>query len=578
MINYHKIILDLEKLIAGDVVYDSKTLEKCSRDASLFTIRPQVVIYPKDKYDIQAIVKYVHNLKSEQSPSLGGRVGEGVSLTARAAGTDMSGGPLSDSIIIDTTKYMHKIFKKNFVPDNYFVECEPGTYFRDLEHFLDNFNLMYPSYPASKDLCCVGGIVANNSSGEKSLSYGSTVDWVEEIEVVLEDGTIHNFKEIFFEDLKPHLASPINRGGIVHESPSSLIYNRIYNLIKENKNLIEKEKPKTSKNSSGYFLWSCIDWEKGTVNLAKLICGSQGTFGIITKVKLRVVERQKYSQMLTVLMPDLKQLVPVVQEILKYKPEAVETFDDKTFKIVMKFLPTIIWRLKGSIFQLGISFLPEVWMALKAIFTGAIPRLILLVEFTGNSQADADDQAKKALEKILKFNYKSRITKSKLEMQKYWLFRHESFNLLRKKLQGFKVAPFIEDLIVPEKYMPEFISELQIILDKYNFVYTIQGHAGNGNFHIFPLMKLHDREEINIIKEINQKVFSLVQKYHGSISAEHNDGLVRTPYLYFMFSDEMLDLFQQVKNIFDPLNIFNPGKKVGGSIEGNYKKIEIIQK
>ncbi len=418
---------------------------------------------------------------------------------------------------------------------------------------------MYPSYPASKDLCCVGGIVANNSSGEKTLLYGSTVDWVEEIEVVLEDGTIHNFKEISFVEL---------------EDIKLPIYQKIFNLIIENKELIEKEKPQVSKNSSGYYLWSCVDWEKETINLAKLICGSQGTFGIITKVKLGLVERKNYSQMLTVLLPDLKNLVPVVNQILKSKPESVESFDDHTFKLAMRFLPSIVWKLKGSILQLGISFLPEVWMAL----TGGIPRLILMAEFTGNTQEEADKKAQLALSQIKKFPYKSRIAKNKIESQKYWLFRRESFNLLRNKLKGYKVAPFVEDLIVPQESTPEFLPALQKILDKNKFTYSIAGHAGSGNFHIFPMMKLDSENEIKKIKSVNQEVFSLVQKYHGSISAEHNDGLVRTPYLYFMFSDEMLDLFQQVKDLFDPLNIFNPGKKVGGSIEHNYSKIELTKK
>lgn len=546
MLNYHKIILDLEKLIAGDVVYDSKTLEKYSKDASLFSIRPQVVVFPKDKFDIQAVVKYVRKVKQE-NPDFN------ISITARAAGTDMSGGAVNDSIILDVTKYLNNIgdLKRDF-SKNTFIECEPGVYFRDLEKILDKYNLMYPSYPASKDLCCVGGIVSNNSSGEKSLSYGSTKDWVEEVEVVLEDGTITTFKEVSFDELKDFSET-------------------IFQLVSENKNLIEKEKPKTSKNSSGYFLWECVNCEKQTVNIAKLICGSQGTLGIITKIKLKVTEKPKYSQMLTVMLPDLVNMSQVVEAILKFKPQAVETFDDKTFKIVFKFLPTIIWRLKGSIWSLATSFLPEVWLALS----GGFPKLILLVEFVGMTQTEANEKAEKTLKYLKRFKYKARITKNELEMQKYWLFRHESFNLLRNKLSGYKVAPFIEDLVVPDKNMPEFISELQKILDSYKFIYTIQGHAGNGNFHIFPLMKLQSKEEISIIKEINQKVFSLVQKYSGSISAEHNDGLVRTPYLHFMFSNQMLNLFQKVKNIFDPLNIFNPNKKVGGSIEKNYDRIEI---
>lgn len=568
LINYHKIILDIEKLIAGDVVYDNASIKKYSTDASLFTVRPQIIIFPKDQHDITQVVKYVNNLKI-QTP---GGLYDQLSITARAAGTCMSGGSLNDSIIVDVTKYMHKIFVKNFVTENKFIECEPGVYFRNLETFLNRSNLMYPPYPASKDLCCVGGIVANNSAGEKSLLYGQAKDWVKEIEMVLEDGTIHNFKKIGFEDIS-NLASPVNRGETKQHKIVQNIYKQIINLIEPNRDVIEKNKPITSKNSSGYNLWDVIDWDEETVDMCKLICGSQGTFGIITKVKLRVIEKKKYSKMLTVLMPDLNNLVPMVEEIMKYKPEAIETFDDHTFKIAIRFLPSIIWKLKGSLFQLTASFIPEAWMAL----TGGIPKLILMAEFTGKTQEEADEKAKIALKNVQQFKYKSRITKNEIDLQKYWLFRRESFNLLRSKLRGFRTAPFVEDIIVPIASMREFIPQMENILNKYKYTYTIAGHAGNGNFHIIPLMKMNSQAEIEDIKKTNQEVFSLVQKYHGSISAEHNDGLVRTPYLHFMFDDEMLNLFVETKNIFDPLNIFNPGKKVGGSISDNYKKIELTK-
>jgi FAD/FMN-containing dehydrogenase len=209
--------------------------------------------------------------------------------------------------------------------------------------------------------------------------------------------------------------------------------------------------------------------------------------------------------------------------------------------------------------------------------TGGIPKLILMAEFTGSTQAEADRKAKDALEHIQSFPYKSRVTKNQIDLQKYWLFRRESFNLLRSKLKGFRTAPFIEDVVVPLQAMPEFVKEMQKVLDKSKYIYTIAGHAGNGNFHIIPLMKLKDEKEVELIKKTNQEVFSLVQKYGGSISAEHNDGLVRTPYLHFMFTDHMLELFNKVKKIFDPQNIFNPGKKVGGSVAENYAKIELTK-
>jgi FAD/FMN-containing dehydrogenase len=162
-------------------------------------------------------------------------------------------------------------------------------------------------------------------------------------------------------------------------------------------------------------------------------------------------------------------------------------------------------------------------------------------------QEEVDRKAQNALDKIKKFKYKSRVTKSNLEKQKYWLFRRESFNLLRSKMKGFRTAPFVEDIVVPKESMQDFIPQMQNIMDKYNYLYTVAGHAGNGNFHIIPLMKMSSKEEVERIKKTNQDVFSLVQKYKGSISAEHNDGLVRTPYLHFMFSDTMLELFQKTK-------------------------------
>ena len=543
MINYHKIAEVLKRKIKGDISFEKSDLELHSKDASLFTVMPQMIIYPKDKFDIVQIVKYVASVKNDFPK---------ISITARAAGTCMSGGSLNDSIILDMKNFSN-IGELNL--QNKTVICEPGVYFRDLEKVLDKKGLMYPSYPASKDLCCVGGIVSNNSAGEKTLLYGQTKDWVEEIEMVMSAGKIVTFKNEVGAEVSPE-------GGDLEGA--------VLKLIKNNWDEIQKNKPKVTKNSAGYNLWDN--------NLLKLICGSQGTLGIITSVKLRLTERKKYSQMVTVFLPNLNSLTEVVEEVLTFKPEALESFDDHTFKIAMKFLPSILWKMKGSIFQLAFSFIPEVIMAVRGLFSGGLPKLILMAEFTGTTQQEANKKANSCLKEIIKFPYKSRVTKNEIDLSKYWVFRRESFNLLRSKLKGFRTAPFVEDIIVPIESMREFIPQMQKVLDNYKFTYTIAGHAGNGNFHIIPLMKLNSQNEIEIIKKTNDEIFSLVQKYGGSISAEHNDGLVRTPYLHYMFSLKMLELFQDVKSIFDPLNIFNPNKKVGGSIVDNYTHIVLAKK
>ena len=195
--------------------------------------------------------------------------------------------------------------------------------------------------------------------------------------------------------------------------------------------------------------------------------------------------------------------------------------------------------------------------------------MVMLVEFTGDEEKELVAKIKKCQKEVSdKFGINTRITKSKNDAQKYWTIRRESFNLLRKHIQGKKTAPFIDDLIVRPEYLPEFLPKLNAILDQYknHMVYTIAGHPGDGNFHIIPLMDLSDDKSRQIIPELAEKVYDLVLEYHGSITAEHNDGLIRTPYLEKMYGPEVYKLFERTKQIFDPQNIFNPRKKVGADI------------
>ena len=165
------------------------------------------------------------------------------------------------------------------------------------------------------------------------------------------------------------------------------------------------------------------------------------------------------------------------------------------------------------------------------------------------------------------FPIKFHIAKNEAEAKKYWTIRRESFNLLRKSIKGKRTAPFIDDFIVQVEKLPEFFPKLNKILDSYgNFTYTIAGHIGNGNFHIIPLMDLADSKNREIIKELSDKVYDLVLEFGGSITAEHNDGLIRSPYLKKMYGGEVYKLFEETKRIFDLQNIFNPGKKVGANL------------
>jgi FAD/FMN-containing dehydrogenase len=159
------------------------------------------------------------------------------------------------------------------------------------------------------------------------------------------------------------------------------------------------------------------------------------------------------------------------------------------------------------------------------------------------------------------------IARNSSEADKYWDIRHESFNLLRKHTHGKRSAPFVDDIIVKPEVLPQFLPKVTAILDSYKLDYMVQGHLGNGNFHLIPLMDLDSPFSSDRILEISKKVYSVVKEYKGSNSAEHNDGIIRTPFLQEQFGETIVRLFEETKKIFDPENILNPGKKVGGTFE-----------
>jgi FAD/FMN-containing dehydrogenase len=259
----------------------------------------------------------------------------------------------------------------------------------------------------------------------------------------------------------------------------------------------------------------------------------------------------------------------VVNLVNKSEPESFESYDDHTFKLAIKILPDLIKKM-GIVAMF--KFIPDVW----AILMSGVPKMVMLVEFTGDDEKELMNKIKKCQKEVSsEFKIKTRITTSEKDAEKYWIIRRESFNLLRKHVKGKKTAPFIDDVIVRPEYLPEFLPKLNMILDQYKnyMTYTIAGHPGDGNFHIIPLMDLSDEESKKMIPELADKVYSLVLEYHGSITAEHNDGLIRTPYLEKMYGSEIYKLFEKTKQIFDPLNIFNPRKKVG--LDANFATAHI---
>ena len=496
---------ELQKLFSVEILDDPETLEKYSKDASIFTISPKVVIFPKDSEDIKQIVKYVSANK--------------LSITVRSGGTDMSGGAIGEDIILDVSEYLNKLID---IDENSTI-VQPGMFYKDFEIETLKQGLLLPTYPASREICTVGGMVANNAGGELELTYGPINKYLKSMKVILSDGNEYTLSSLNKEQLN---------NKITQDNFEGKIYSEIYNLLEENKELVEKARPKTSKNSTGYDLWEVYDGE--SFDLSKLIIGSQGTLGIITEAE--------------------------------FKPEAFECFDDQTLNLALEHA----WDISANFKHNNRLF---AYLDMISGKKNALPKLMLLANFTSDDKNEALKQAQSAKEALKGLNLTAEIKETDKNQEKYWLIRHKSFGLLMKYSKGKKASSFIDDIIVKPEFLPEFLPKLNALIEPYKdrMVYTLAGHIGDGNFHIIPLMDLSKEEVRAVIPELMEKVFKLVFEYKGSMSAEHNDGLIRGPYLPEMYGDDVYQLFKKVKEIFDPKGIFNPHKKVDATFEYSLK-------
>lgn len=532
---------DLKKIVTGDVHDDNAALERAKRDASLLEVRPQVVVAVRNADDVKALVQYA----SEH---------EGVNLTARSGATGMDGGALGESIIVDFNAYMTRVGEV----DEAHAIVEPGCLYRNFEPETLKYNRIMPSYPASREICTVGGMVANNSGGEKTLVYGKTEDYLNHLKVVLADGNEYYIYPMGRDELEQKKAQDNFEGQV---------YRDMHQLIEDNYDAIKAAKPNVSKNSAGYYLWNVWDRDTGIFDFTQLFVGSQGTLGLITEINFKLVEPLPESQMLIMYIDDMSKVGDIVQTVLKHKPATFESYDDKTLKLALRFAFEFVKRLGfQNIFTLIVNGIPEA----LSIMRHGLPQLVLQVTFDGHDKAELKSQAQACAADLEQFSPRyMEVIRSPREADEYWLVRRESFNLLRHKVQGKKTAPFIDDIVVNPGHLPEFLPRLGRLLDEYSdyMIHNIAGHIGNGNFHIIPLMDFTDAEARNKIPEIAKRTYDLVLEYGGSTTGEHNDGLVRTPFVRQMYGDDVYALFEQTKNIFDPKGIFNPRKKVGATID-----------
>jgi FAD/FMN-containing dehydrogenase len=528
---------ELKTIFKGEITTNANIREAYSHDASIYEMMPEAVLSPLDAADIKRLVRFV-SLNKSFHPNL--------SITPRSAGTDMSGSAIGDSLVVDMTKHFNKV---HAVSDTE-IHSQPGVFIRDIDPLLDKRNVMLGCIPASRAYNTIGGMVANNSAGEQSLRYGNTDKSIREVSAVLSDGNEYTFKPIS----KKELFVKIAQGDFEGE-----LYRKIYELIEAHYDLIKNARPKTHKNSMGYNLWTTWDRDTGIFDMTQLLTGSQGTLGIITDLKMATVPKAKHSGLLLAYLSKVEDLAEIVPLVASHSPATFEGFDNVTFELGIKYFQ--IFRT-----QLGTKeWLKQQASLLGSVakFKGHLPNIVLMIGFEGDTYQEVND-------KILAMDHdlgqhhikiKTEIEGNEEQSGPFWNIRRASLSLLRNKIEGKYASAFMDDMAVQPRYVPEFIPKVRKIIRKYNLPATISGHFGDGNFHIVPLMDIADPKEQLKLEPAMRELIQIILEYKGTMAGEHNDGMIRGPWLAAQFGEEMYERFRDVKGIFDPRYIFNPHKK-----------------
>jgi FAD/FMN-containing dehydrogenase len=510
-----------------EIKIDNESLKKYSTDASIFEVTPQAVAFPKNKEELQKLVLWSNE--------------NNIPLSPRAGGTCMSGGSLTEGVMVDiTTGFTHI---GEVTKDTRELWVDSGVYYKDLEKTLSHHALMFAPYTSSKDICVLGGMVGNNASGEKSFRYGATIDNVLAVRMICSDGNEYEFGEITKDEVDQKKTLPTLEGSI---------YRELTTILETYSEHIEIERPKVKKNAAGYGIWNVYNKDTNRYNIAKLIVGSQGTLGFITEVKIKVFPILPHTEMIVVGINDLKDLALVIQLMSKNNPEGVEVYDSHTYDLAKLY--------KGKEASL-VSYVQGNHLNVFGIFSG-------------ERKEESNSTSLNCQKDLLSSGYKAVLTEDIEEQEAHLIIRRASFKMLKEHAHYKKRAvPFIEDTIVPLANYDGFLSELEYILKKYDMTYTFAGHIGDGSIRLIPLLDMEKDTATQDILNLAEEVYSLAVQYDGSISVDHNDGIIRTPYLHLMFSEEMLQIFKKIKGVFDPGNLFNPNKKVSGTKEHIIKYI-----
>ncbi|PCK08408.1 MAG: FAD-binding oxidoreductase [Alteromonadaceae bacterium] len=505
----------------GDICPDYANRTVLATDNSIYQILPQGVIYPANTDDV---VELCHLAAKKEFSD--------IVLSPRGGGTGTNGQSLTDGLVVDLSKYMNNII--DIDPQKRLVRVQTGVVKDQLNAALKPHGLFFAPELSTSNRATIGGMINTDASGQGSCLYGKTRDHVETLQTVLIDGSVLNTRAQSEDDFNAAIQQQ-DRGGLIH---------RLVNDIdREHHDLIEATFPKLNRCLTGYDLAHIRD-EQGRFNLNNILCGSEGTLGMITEATLRVLPIPKCSALVIVKYADFNASLRDATELMKASPSSIETIDSKVLNLAMN---DFIWHQVESFFDDN---------------SDEVPQGVNLVEYSADDETTLQKNIDGLLALLDSAKNSARlgysIAMGTASVNKIWAMRKRAVGLLGNAEGEARPIPFVEDTAVPPEKLADFILEFRAILDGYGLAYGMFGHVDAGVLHVRPALDMKDPEQEKIAWKISDQVAELTQKYHGLLWGEHGKG-VRSEYSPKFFG-ALYPQLQRIKAAFDPNNQLNPGK------------------
>lgn len=507
----------LKEAIKGEVHHDSVTCTIYSVDASIYEIKPIGVVIPKDKEDLITTLKIAAEF--------------GIPVTPRGAATGITGSCLGHGLIIDTSKYLNHILEINI--EKGYAICEPGVVQDRLNEALAPYGYRLGPDTSTGNRATLGGMLANNSAGARSLFYGCMVDHVTEVELALAGGEVLSFHAVNEEEWAKKRTQQDREG---------TIYREIFRILNTHRQAIQKHFPRIPRHVSGYNLDKLLT--APPLNLSTIIVGSEGTLGIATKIKVTISKKPIHTGICIIHLQDMFSAMSSIRAMLTHRPIALEMIDNKILSAA---------RLSPSVRN-------------KLGWIQGEPQAVFVAEFTAGSKealVTSLDEFVKAMQSI-GLGYAHPILTDPDQISSVWEVRKSGLGLLLAKRGYSRAIAFIEDISIAPENLAAFMKEFSTYLTSINKEAGIYGHIGSGCMHIRPYIDLRKAEEIALMHHIMEDVSDMVLAHGGAMSGEHGDGLIRSWLNKKMFGSEVYQAFKDLKYAFDPDHLMNPQKIVDG--------------